>query len=113
MIRIIFLFSWTSPDSLFQTPRGIFSNPEPKSMPSKPNVDEQVYEAIRTSNGVPFEIVTGGVRYKAVLQHKEARYVAVLVKFLRHMTDEVKGSGSQVLPQVSHQVQLPRFEVFQ
>jgi hypothetical protein len=62
-------------------------------MPSKPNVDEQVYEAIRTSKGVPFEIVTGGVRYKAVLQHKEARYVAVLVKFLRYMTDEVKGAA--------------------
>lgn len=57
-------------------------------MPSKPNVDEQVYEAIRTSKGVPFEIVTGGVKYKA-----EARYVAALVKFLRHMTDEVKGAA--------------------
>jgi len=42
------------------------------AMPSKHNVD--LYEAIRNSSqGVPFEFVTGGVKYRAVLEHKETR----------------------------------------
>ena len=36
---------------------------------------DELYEAIGHSNGVPFEFLTGGVRYKAVLEHKEARFV--------------------------------------
>ena len=35
---------------------------------------DELYEAIRNAHGVPFEFVTGGVRYKAVLQHKETLY---------------------------------------
>ncbi|KAF4634945.1 hypothetical protein G7Y89_g3159 [Cudoniella acicularis] len=36
-------------------------------------IDEQIYEAMRMGKSVPFEFTTGGVKYKAVLQHKEAR----------------------------------------
>jgi hypothetical protein len=46
-------------------------------MPAKShriNADE-LYEAIRNGNGIPFEFVTGGVKYKAILEHKDARYV--------------------------------------
>jgi len=42
-------------------------------MPSSAPIDEQIYEAMRTGKGVPFQFVTGGVKYKAVFQHKEIR----------------------------------------
>lgn len=39
-----------------------------------------LYEAIRNGHGVPFEFVTGGVKYRAVLEHKDNRYVMYIVK---------------------------------
>ena len=40
----------------------------------KVNADE-LYEVIRNSHGVPFEFVTGGVKYRAMLELKDSRYV--------------------------------------
>lgn len=69
-------------------------------MPARQSLDEQVYEAIRcSSRGVPFEIVTGGVRYKAVLQHKETRQqlasaTSFSPKVARRRTDASFTSGN-------------------
>jgi hypothetical protein len=47
-------------------------------MPVHQNVDiQQIYDAIKASHGVEFEIVTGGARYKALLQHKDNRCAIV------------------------------------
>ena len=40
----------------------------------KVNADE-LYEAIRNSHGISFEFVSGGVKYRAMLEHKDSRYV--------------------------------------
>jgi hypothetical protein len=44
-------------------------------MPSQSSIDEQIYETMRAGKEVPFTFTTGGVKYRAVFQHKEARYV--------------------------------------
>lgn len=41
-------------------------------MPSKEALEEQIYEAMRVGSTVPFEFSVGGVKYKAVFQHKDA-----------------------------------------
>jgi hypothetical protein len=43
-------------------------------MPShnRQNIDDQIYEAMRMGKGIPFTFSTGGVKYNAVFQHKEA-----------------------------------------
>lgn len=40
------------------------------------NIDEQIYETMRSGKDFPFTFTTGGVKYRAVFQHKEARYVS-------------------------------------
>ena len=53
-----------------------FSSATP-TMPTrahKVNTDG-LYEAIRNGNGVPFEFITGGVKYRAVLAAKADKYV--------------------------------------
>ena len=52
-------------------------------MPSRSQVPyaEKIYEAMRDGKEVPFEFTTGGVKYRAVFQHKEARYVPFGVAF--------------------------------
>jgi len=64
-------------------------------MPARRSLDEQVYEAIRSSSrGVSFEIVTGGVRYKAVLQHKETRYETARIPFNWREVDSITDNSS-------------------
>jgi len=44
-------------------------------MPFPTRLEEQIYEILRAGKEVPFTFTTGGVKYRAVFQHKEARYV--------------------------------------
>jgi hypothetical protein len=46
-------------------------------MPFPTRLEEQIYETMRAGKEVPFTFTTGGVKYKAVFQHKEARYVTL------------------------------------
>jgi hypothetical protein len=41
------------------------------NMPSQMSSEEQLYDALRNGKALPFSFTTGGVKYKAVLQHKE------------------------------------------
>jgi len=43
-------------------------------MPSQQPLDEQIYTAMQSGKAFQFNITTGGVKYRAVLRHKEARY---------------------------------------
>jgi hypothetical protein len=46
-------------------------------MPFPIRLEEQIYETMRAGKEVLFTFTTGGVKYEAVFQHKEARYVTL------------------------------------
>jgi hypothetical protein len=46
-------------------------------MPSPTRLEEQIYETMRVGKEVLFTFTTGGVKYRAVFQHKEVRYVTL------------------------------------
>jgi hypothetical protein len=46
-------------------------------MPFPTRLEEQIYETMRAGKEVLFTFTTGGVKYEAVFQHKEARYVTL------------------------------------
>jgi len=42
-------------------------------MPSSSSPEEQIYEVMRAGKKIPFSLTVCGVKYKAVLQHKDVR----------------------------------------
>ncbi|RDL33642.1 uncharacterized protein BP5553_08010 [Venustampulla echinocandica] len=59
--------------TIFQPTRTGGSEIDRDNMPSPQNFDEQIYEVMQRGRGITFQLQTGGVKYKAVLQHREAR----------------------------------------
>jgi hypothetical protein len=81
-------------------------------MPAKAHkiTTDELYEAIRNSHGVTFEFVTGGVKYRAVLEHKENRYTKhIIIAQWKQSLTVLEGNVESLLLRPNNRQRIPLF----